>query len=283
MVIALASMYKVPVVGHVHGGHFGELYREAGRFFRFFIRASAQKLVGAIVLTERLKGMFAGLVRPDRVYVVENFVADEVLPSEEDFAHRRECLKGKWGGARLLYLSNLIPSKGYLDVIRAIYVLRSCGMSVSCDLAGAWMSEHDRVVAEELVRELSLQDSVRFHGIVTGEAKRTLLRNADVFVLPTYYRFEGVPLALLEAMAWGLPVIVTNHGGIGDVVRDRVNGVFVQPRAPENIADAVCWLLEDAERYHCISTANIQLVAERFTENRSAQSLVRVISRLLQG
>jgi len=281
-IVILATLFRIPVLGHLHGGYFGEFYRTSGPILRFLIRVTMARFAGVIVLTEKLRDMFTGLVPSDHIYVVENFVPDEVRPTESELARRWRRLKQNPEQVRLLYLSNLIPSKGYLDVIHAIRELRSRGINALCDLAGAWLSDDDRVVAEELVRDYDLQGSVSFRGVVRGQEKRRLLESADIFVLPTYYRFEGVPLSILEAMAWGLPVIVTNHGGIRDVVRDRVNGVFVRPRMPGDIADAVCWLISDMSRYHSIGVANARLVMERFTESKSAQSLVNVISALVR-
>jgi glycosyltransferase involved in cell wall biosynthesis len=80
-------------------------------------------------------------------------------------------------------------------------------------------------------------------GWVTGENKEALLSTASIFVLPSYY--EGLPMSVLEAMAWGVPVITTPVGGIPEVVRHGEEGVIVQPGDIVGLTAALRQLLDD--------------------------------------
>jgi len=95
----------------------------------------------------------------------------------------------------------------------------------------------------ELARSLRVERSLRFPGWVDGSKKDDLLRESDVFVLPSYY--EALPLGVLEAMACGVPVVATSVGGIPDVIENRVNGLLVAPGQPDALARAIVTLLTD--------------------------------------
>ena len=146
---------------------------------------------------------------------------------------------------RLLYVGRIVEEKGLREAIESVDRLSVGGLDVELDLVG-W--EDDSRFAAELrddVGERGLEDRVRFRGYIpNGPALREVYRSADVFVLPSHH--EGLPLALIEAMAAGLPVVATRVGGIPDVVADAQSALLVEPRSAGAIADAVSRLALDA-------------------------------------
>ena len=144
----------------------------------------------------------------------------------------------------VLFLAWLQRTKGVLDLVRAIpTVLRSVPKATFV-IAGRGF--HDGESPEsimELARSLRVAHALRCPGWVNGVMKESLLRESDVFVLPSY--FEALPVALLEAMARGVPVIATRVGGIPDVIDDGVNGLLVDPGRPEPLARAIIAMLTD--------------------------------------
>lgn len=136
---------------------------------------------------------------------------------------------------RVVYLSNLIESKGYLDVLRAAGECKRRGIPPHVSFAGGWV-DSSRLLANRIVAEEKLGDEVQFLGVVTGEAKWHLLARSDVFVLPSYYPYEDQPISIVAAMASGLPLITTPVGCVEDMVRDGINGYLVEPRNPSMLA-----------------------------------------------
>ena len=110
-------------------------------------------------------------------------------------------------------------------------------------LAGT-RTEWSSVDPDEFIRERNLRNTA-YVGPAFGEDKLALLEQADVFALPTCYPTEGQPIALLEAMQFGLPVITTRAAGISDVVREPDNGLFVKARNPAAVLEAVERLAAD--------------------------------------
>ena len=98
---------------------------------------------------------------------------------------------------------------------------------------------------KRLARQLKTDSSVQFLGWLRGSQKAEVFAQASVFCLPSYG--EGVPMAMLEAMAYQVPVVVTPVGGIPDVISDRYNGLFVKPGKETEIAQAIIDVLTNGE------------------------------------
>jgi glycosyltransferase involved in cell wall biosynthesis len=125
------------------------------------------------------------------------------------------------GPVRLLCVGRLIEHKGQRDLIRAVGRLRDAGVAVTLDLVG---SGDARAAYEAEVAALRLGDRVRFLGYVPREAIARCYAAAHAFVLPS--ASEGMSVATLEAMAAGLPVVITRTGASGDLVVDGENGLL---------------------------------------------------------
>ena len=112
------------------------------------------------------------------------------------------------------------------------------------------------------MRALGLAAQVEFLGWVAGEAKQAQLAQADVFVLPSYN--EGLPVSLLEAMAYGVPVISTRVGGIPELVRDGIDGFLIEPGDRAALEDRLRRLAEDARLRQTMGDAARADIARRF-------------------
>ncbi|GAA0798461.1 hypothetical protein GCM10008910_23040 [Faecalicatena orotica] len=130
----------------------------------------------------------------------------------------------------ILYLSNFLPSKGYRDVLEMAKIeterQKKRGKKMfHFDFAGKFFDKEEEAYFHNFVKEKDLNEIVSFHGIVTGNEKRKLLIESDIFVLLS--RNEGQPISILEAMGNGMMVVTTNVGGIPDEVTDGENGIVV--------------------------------------------------------
>lgn len=162
-------------------------------------------------------------------------------------AFRREL--GLVPDARLvLSVGRLSSEKGHADLIRAmVEVRRTCDFQTMLLLVGDGPEEAN---LQKLCNQLGLEDSVRMLGYRRDVAR--CYEAADVFVLPSYS--EGSPNVLLEAMDAGLPIIATDVGGVGEMIRHGENGLLVRARDVQGIARSIVELLTDAE-LRCALTA----------------------------
>ncbi len=175
----------------------------------------------------------------------------EALPEPVDRADRQ-------GDIRLLFVGRLIPTKGAGDAIRALGLARE--LPARLDIVG---DGFDRAACEALTADLGLGDRVRFHGQLPRGQVDDLYRSADIFVFPSYREPGGN--VVFEAMGHGLPLIVSDLGGPGNVVDDTC-GIRLHPQDPEqyarDIAAAISRLVTSADLRRALGDGARQRVAD---------------------
>jgi glycosyltransferase involved in cell wall biosynthesis len=135
-----------------------------------------------------------------------------------------------------------------------------------------------RWALEALAVELALAEAVRFMGNQADVAD--WMRSFDVFCLPSYAN-EGVPQALMQAMACGLAVVTTPVGSIEEIVRDEATGVLVRPQDGERLAAALGSLLDDGTRREALGRAAHAQALERFGDARMVERMIAVFREVV--
>jgi glycosyltransferase involved in cell wall biosynthesis len=233
------------------------------------VRLVARRADAFLCLNERAREEAVALgVKPRRCHVVPNgidvarFAA--VIPSAAD--DRR----------RVLSVARLVPQKGLDVLLKALPVVREAMGDVTLTLLG---EGPERARLGLLAEELGVADGVRFGGVVTDVAPYFSV--ADVFVLPS--RFEGLPLALLEAMAAGLPVVATAVDGNVDVVRNGMDGLVVPPDDPVALASALIEVLSKPDLALRLGAAARRRVAELYDVESMTNRTCEVYQRVLEA
>jgi len=180
----------------------------------------------------------------------------------------------------LLFLGALSKSKGLIDLLEALALARSRGCDVSATFGGEWREASLTTRVAGLIADYGLDDAVHFAGVLQGAAKRNALRDADVYVLPSFA--EGQPISILEAMSAGLPVISTHVGAVPDTVEDSVTGILVTPGEPEMLADALCLLCQAPAMRIELGKNGYARFLESFTLERSHQSMLEALRLALE-
>ena len=173
----------------------------------------------------------------------------------------------------LLFLSNLIESKGVFVLLDALKILADKGLSFYCDFVGGETKEIDNEKFTLEVNRRNLGRQVIYHGRKYGAEKERYFTDADIFVFPTYYSNECFPLVLLEAMQLGLPCITTNEGGIPDVVQDGVNGIICERQNAKSLAAAIEKLLLKPELRKQMGQKGFEIFKEKFTLDKFESNL----------
>ena len=258
--LALARRMRWPTVLHIHGAGFRTSLDTVRPAVRRRVARALAEASRVIVLSPGLRSMLDDLVDPRRVTVVANGVPREVVRAAAAAAERHPP-EGR--SVRVLFLSNLIDTKGYTTVLRAAERAQAARRPYQFVIAGAPTAAMS-VDPDRFVRDHDLTN-VHVVGPVDGSSKFDVLASSDVLVLPTQYPWEGQPIVLLEAMAFGLPVVTTAVGAIPELIRDGHNGLLVPPDDPDAVLTALDEVLRDPERYRAISQANRD-TADRHSE-----------------
>ena len=177
----------------------------------------------------------------------------------------------------LLFLSNLIPSKGVYVLLDACRILKDKGLDFQCNFVGGETKEIDRARFEAEVQRRGLEGMVRYEGPKYGEEKEEYWRSSDVFVQPTFE--DCFPLTIVEAMQHGLPVVSTTEGAVPDMVADGVNGFVCERKDVSGLAVALERLITDASLRRRMGEEGYRIYKEKFTlekfEERFAECLRR--------
>jgi glycosyltransferase involved in cell wall biosynthesis len=214
-VFALAGIVlRRPVLLHIHSGGFPAFYYDECNWLQKhvirFVLGQADQL---IVLSKVWHEILCSISTNRRITVIENFVA---LPTQvpDDAARSKH---------HILFLGLLNRDKGFYDLLEAIAPL--CEEFPSLMLVCGGKGNQDEAL--ERIRQLRLDNHVNLLGWTSGQSKDAWLSRSSFFVLPSYV--EGMPMGILEAMAWGVPVVSTKIGGIPDVIEQGREGILIDP------------------------------------------------------
>lgn len=228
--IWLARLAGIPVVVHLHGGEFHIFAdEECGSVGRRLVRYVFEGAALVLVLSESWRTWVQTRFPRARCQVLYN----PVMPVRGQALER--------DSKAILFLGRLGKEKGVPDLIDATATVAAAVPELELWLGGDGDPNELRARAQAL----GLGPQTAFLGWVTGEEKHRRLSNAAVFVLPSHN--EGLPMAVLEAMAYGLPVISTPVGGIPEAVTDGVEGFLITPGDEAALADRLIRLLTNAE------------------------------------
>ena len=184
--------------------------------------------------------------------------------------------------ASLLYISNLVPTKGAFDFIKACKLLLDNGYYFEANLAGAHSSAEFLNECKKYIDANGLGEAVNLLGPAYGEDKEKLLASADIFILPTYYRNECFPLSILEAMSYGLPVISTNEGAINNIIQDGHNGFIIKKKSPLSLFKAISKLLDNNDVKAEMSTNAKSVFENKYMLNIFEDNFIKIISDFLR-
>lgn len=183
---------------------------------------------------------------------------------------------------RVLFLSNLIVSKGVLQLLDACQLLAEKNLEFECDFVGAETDEMSSDLFSQEVKNRGLEGRVHYLGKKYGEEKESIWDDADIFVFPTFYPNECFPLVLLEAMQHGLPCVSTEEGAISGIIEDGITGFIVEKKNHEQLANRIEQLLSDANLRHSMGVAGRQKFEEEYTlsvfEKRMSDIFLQIFS-----
>jgi glycosyltransferase involved in cell wall biosynthesis len=233
--IFVGKSFGCSMVLHMHGGKFDKLFDKRSRFMKNYTRRVMRLGDAIIAVSTEWRKRLGKIVPLDHVFVFKNCIAVDAI------SFHPAAQPGKLPKA--LFLGRVGFQKGAFDLLEAMGRLQSKSCPLQVWIAGNEEREGDLNRAQVRRDELKLAERCEFLGPVRGALKDQLLSRADFFVLPSYS--EGLPMAILEAMAAGLPVVATSVGGIPEVIREGYNGFLIGPGDVQGLAEKLAILAEN--------------------------------------
>lgn len=222
----------------------------------------------------RFQDRIAVLDNRDRDWVKEYFRKDALVirngTNAETFSYKLRTEVGR--PAHLLMTGIFFPHRRFEDAIRALSILKTRGVEARISIVGQY-AKADPYVQEiqNLIQELGVENNVELLGRVSDERLSSLYKEADIFLFPNHLQSWG--LAVFEALASGLPAIVSTSAGASEVLSDRETALLVPPKEPGRLAEAVVTLLNDPVLYKGLSEKGRHFAVHELTWNKMARQI----------
>jgi len=227
----MARWAGAKTVFHIHSGTFANFAGPNPASLRHrWIVHTLERSDAVVTLSDNWASVIRGIAPGARTFAIPNPVA---LPD------RTSSYDGE--GARILFLGRADTNKGVFDLLECLPRLHAEFPGLKLAIGG----DGDLGAVRERALSLGVEAQIEVLGWVTGAAKREQIERASLYVLPSYA--EGLPMALLECMAYGKAVLASPVGAIPEVVQDGVNGYLVQAGQVAEIADKLATLMRDRE------------------------------------
>lgn len=270
IVIQMLKAMQCKVVVHYHnkGVETGQNRSFDNYLYRRFFRG-----IKVILLAEVLYRDIRKYVRQDDVYICPNGIP-EIFSKWSDGERDNEV-------PHLLFLSNLLESKGVLVLLDACRILKDKGYQFVCDFVGGETAEIDRIRFSREVECRGLKRSVIYHGRKYGDDKMLFYRSADIFVFPTFYHNECFPLVLLEAMGQGVACIATEEGGIPNIIDDGKTGFIVEKKNATSLAAQMEVLINSPALCREMGRSGRIKFLQEFTLNKFENKICRILNDCL--
>lgn len=265
--LLIARVHSVPVLVFFHGwdDHFQDfIRRRLSLFFRYVFNKAAGLIVLAKDFREQLETMGIGVPIYQMTTCVDNSIFE------------KQGLEGdSKGRVNILYLSRLDHGKGVVEAINSFSSVRRETPHATLTIAG---DGPERKPAEQVVRKQHIED-VHFLGHVEGDKKRRAFLESDIFFFPTFYG-EGMPIVVLEAMSYGLPVITRAVGGLKDFFEHERMGYITESSDTGDLATMLQSLVQDPELRSRMGQYNCRYAQEHFAASVVAKDLEGIYARV---
>ncbi|MHC5111626.1 MAG: glycosyltransferase family 4 protein [Planctomycetota bacterium] len=258
---------------HVHGARFDRFLDRLGPVAARFVRGCLERTDCVIALSRHWKRIILAFAPAARVQVVEN-----AAPRVETRGKTSSGTEGSTG-IHFVLLARMDTWKGIDDLLEASVALDRGGLNFNITLAGPGGTAGDATTLGAKITERRLSHRVRYAGPIHGAEKWALLRSADVYVQPSHH--EGMPIAVLEAIAMRLPVVGTRVGAMPEIIDDGTTGILVPPHHPEKLAEAMIRMAKDEAFRQRASQRAASLAASRFSLRRFHHDLLLIYRSLL--
>lgn len=269
IIFNLAKFFNKKVIVHMHGAEFKEFYYSCNDRKKLKIRR---------LLRESDKVLVLGQSWNEFVLEIDKDIKTKVMPNFVTLVDDKVSLKGN--KINILFLAVLIRRKGIFDLIEAInYLLKEIkDYDIKVIVAGTGKEETE---AKDRVNELGIGGNFDFKGWVGKKEKQKLLQESQIFVLPSYN--EGLPVAILEAMSYGFPIISTSVGSIEDAVINGYNGIIIEPGDVLKLKESIKQLILNNEMWKQYSNNSKELVKNKYNANIYFSQIEELYNKINKG
>lgn len=197
------------------------------------------------------------------------FFEKNISVSEEEFLDKKN-----YKHINLLFLSNFLEEKGINVFFEAIREINKRGILINVKIAGNKVANNN---IDNYLKELTF---IEYCGVVKELKKKELLLWSNVFCLPTFYKMEGQPISIIEAMATGNLILTTKHAGITDICSEE-NAVFCKKNDVDDLVNQILFLSNNIKQIETIGKYNYKQANVLFTQDKFVDEADNILQRCM--
>lgn len=267
MYVVVSKLFSKKIIMHIHAPDFEGFYNKSGSVAKTLIRNLLGMVDRIIVLSSKTKLFFQRIVYYCRISVVPN--ATEI-PSNliKELTSNRNIPNQ----VRVLFIGGEeAKRKGFYDVLKAIPVVAGkCNLNILFVFAGKFDMEKQKAIHEVE----TLHHPAKYLGFLEKDEMLRVRLTSDIYILPSYA--EGLPIAMLEAMASELPVISTKVGSIPELIEDGVNGFLIKPGDFMALAEKIVDLANDKTLRRKMGKRNVEKIRRLYSSEHFLEELNKI-------
>ncbi len=253
--IYIGNIANKPIINHIHGSEFEKFYTKASKLKKYLIRKAWNKCSAFIVLSEHWKETLSVVVPKEKIHIIENY--SNISP----VISNTECKN------QILFLGAINKMKGCYDIPSVAKIVTNKISNCKFIIGGYG----DIETVKKIAKKLNVEEFLIFPGWVSGELKDTLLKDSDIFFLPSYT--EGMPMAILDAMGYGMPIVSTDVGSIPKIVHNKKNGYICEPGDIEGFSKAIIEIINNKEKMKYYGKYSYKIAKEKYSLESHIQLL----------
>lgn len=265
--VLFSKLLGKQVIIHIHGNYLKTQYAILSGLKKNIFRYILSRANKGIVSSELLKDNLTPFLSDDKIFWMPYFV-------EKTLKHITVKDVVNINGLNILYLSNLMEGKGIFDVFEALKVLNDKDVPYKAKIVGGIDLEQE----EKIFDYINTNPNIEYCKPIRGQEKIDAYLASNVFILPTYYKMEGQPIALLEAMLTGHIIITTNHAGILDICSDK-NGYIVKKKDPQHIAEKLEYIANNLNEFKDMMAYNHHYAKNNYKPEDFINRLAEILKK----
>ncbi|MEM7816418.1 MAG: glycosyltransferase family 4 protein [Candidatus Aenigmatarchaeota archaeon] len=259
--IFVCKLFSAKLIAHLRGSNFMNFYFAQNFLFKKIIYKFIKFIDILIVQSENIKNSLVRLP----------FEKIEILPNGLDIEEIEKIKPINTQKKIILYVGHISYAKGFYDVLLTIpRVVKDfadveywfCGEIIEREKNIIIEQNRDKIKQAKIIKE-EFRNFINYNGCLPRKEVLAIMKASYIFVLPSYS--EGFPMAVLEAISCGLPVVVTKVGAIVDFVKDGYNGYLIDKSDIESLIEKIILLLKDEKLHNKISQINKNYVKENYS------------------
>jgi glycosyltransferase involved in cell wall biosynthesis len=270
--LKIGSIFKAKKIGHLHSGAFIDFFTNLNGFTKKIVMRELNDLDALIVTSDYWKIML------EKNCKIETKIEVVFNPINKVFENSVLKSKPKKNDGPILFVGRIMIEKGILDIIKAANLLKN-KINKNFVFAGPTSKKKDLNEFKDLTHKYNLKNKIILKGVVVGQEKSELFKQASIFLLPSYA--ENFPLVVIEAAAAGLPIIATRVGALPDFFKHNESIIFIEPGNINQLAAAIDMLINNKLHREKLARGAREVFLNKLSRQKIMISLDNVYRKVL--